>query len=69
MTNTCCLEANSSKATAEDLFVALDASMQQAHGNLYQRIARAHNPVRWRSGSNAAQIEIKKASHSGQIRA
>jgi hypothetical protein len=60
---------DSSKTMAEELFAALDASLQHLHGNLYRPRVRAHNRRTPRPIRIVAPIGIKKASHSGQIRA
>jgi hypothetical protein len=54
---------------APSVSVALDARLQQGKGCLYALGAGAHNPRAASAHSLAAQIEIKKASHSGRISA
>jgi hypothetical protein len=47
----------------------LDAPVQQSRRCLYRPVARAHNRRTQRLVPLAGQIEIKKASHSGEIAA
>jgi len=51
------------------LFVELDAWLQQTWRRLYAFGARAHNRDEAPADPFTAQIDIKKASHSGWIRA